>query len=98
MDALQKKLVAHVLFGELLEEETTGMEGTKSFFEGADAQKQKEYAEIRDAFANTLNSTDREIYCMREHGYTQAEIAQRVGYKTHSAVTKNIDKLDENEG
>ena len=66
----------------------TGIEGARSFFERADAHTQKEYEEIRDAFANTLNSTDREIYYMREKGYTHTEIAQRLGYKTHSAVTK----------
>ena len=92
------KLGAPLLFSELPKEEMTGIEGARSFFESADAHTQKEYEEIRDAFANTLNSTDREIYYMREQGYTQAEIAERLGYKTHSAVTKRMraihDKLD----
>ena len=62
------KLGAPLLFSELSEEEMTELEGARSFFESADAHTQKEYEEIRDAFANTLNSTDREIYYMREKG------------------------------
>ena len=89
------KLGAPLLFSELSEEEMTGLEGARSFFESADAHTQKEYEEIRDAFANTLNSTDREIYYMREKGYTHAEIAQRLGYKTHSAVTKRLRSMRE---
>ena len=61
--------------------------------------KGHEYDEIRDGFAETLSSTDREIYSMREKGYTQEEIARRLGYKSHSAVTKRLkamrEKLDE---
>ena len=30
------------------------------------------------------------FYYLREKGYTQAEIAARLGYKTHSAVTKRL--------
>ena len=89
------KLGAPLLFSELSEEEMTGIEGARSFFESADAHTQKEYEEIRDAFANTLNSTDREIYYMREKGYTHAEIAERLGYKTHSAVTKRLKAMFE---
>ena len=89
------KLGAPLLFSELSEEEMTGLEGARSFFESADAHTQKEYEEIRDAFANTLNSTDREIYYMREKGYTHAEIAERLGYKTHSAVTKRLKAMQE---
>ena len=89
------KLGAPLLFSELSEEEMTGLEGARSFFESADAHTQKEYEEIRDAFANTLNSTDREIYYMREKGYTHAEIAERLGYKTHSAVTKRLKAMRE---
>ncbi len=32
---------------------------------------------------------------MREKGYTHAEIAQRLGYKTHSAVTKRLKAMRE---
>ncbi len=89
------KLGAPLLFSELSEEEMTGIEGARSFFESADAHTQREYEELRDAFANTLNSTDREIYYMREKGYTHAEIAERLGYKTHSSVTKRLKAMRE---
>lgn len=89
------RLGAPILMGDLSEEETTGIEGARSFFESADDRTQKEYEEIRDAFADTLDSTDREIYNMREKGYTQADIAQMLGYKTHSAVTKRLKTIRE---
>ena len=89
------KLGAPLLFSDLSEEEMVGIDGARSFFESADAHTQKEYEEIRNAFASTLDSTDREIYYMREQGYTQTEIAQRLGYKTHSAVTKRLQAIRE---
>lgn len=89
------KLGAPLLFCELSEEEATGIEGAKSFFESADAHTQKEYEEIRDSFAETLNSTDREIYYLREMGYTLKEIASRLGYKSHSSVAKRLNAMSE---
>ena len=38
----------------------------------------------------TLSSTDKEIYYLSEKGLTQKEIADRLGYKTHSAVSKRM--------
>ena len=32
---------------------------------------------------------------MREKGYTHAEIAEHLGYKTHSAVTKRLKAMQE---
>jgi len=90
------KLGAPLFFGELSEEEANGIEGAKDFFASADSETQKEYEELRDSFADTLNSTDREIYYLKEKGYTQAEIATRLGYKTHSAVTKRLAAMKKN--
>lgn len=84
------KLGAPLFFSELSPDEATGIKGARSFFESADQHTQKEYEEIRDIFADSLNSTDRKIYYMREQGYTLAEIASRLGYKTHSAVSKRL--------
>ena len=84
------KLGASLFFSELSENEATSIEGASSFFESSDVVTKYEYEQIRDAFANTLNSTDREIYYMREKGYTNAEIAERLGYKTPSSVTKRL--------
>ena len=50
--------------------------------------------QLLNAFIQSVeDSTDREILCLRADGLTQAEIAQRLGFKNHSAVTKRLDKL-----
>ena len=88
------KLGAPLSLDELIDAEyengSTELEHAKNFFDHADTRTQKEYEELRDAFANTLNSTDREIYILREKGYTQEEIRVKLGYKTHSAVSKRL--------
>ncbi len=84
------KLGAPLFFSELSPNEANGIEGARNFFASADQHTQREYEEIRDIFAETLNSADREIYYMSEHGYTQAEIASRLGYKTPSAISKRL--------
>ncbi|MCR5636696.1 MAG: helix-turn-helix domain-containing protein [Clostridiales bacterium] len=89
------KLGAPLFFSELSLNEATGIEGARNFFASADQHTQKEYEEIRDIFADSLNSTDREIYYMREQGYTLAEIACRLGYKTHSAISKRLKAIFE---
>ena len=84
------KLGAPLFFSELSQDEATSIEGARSIFDREDAVAKHEYEEIRDAFAGTLNSVEREIYYMREKGYTNAEISERLGYKTPSAVTKRL--------
>lgn len=83
------KLGAPLFFSELSEEETTNIEGAKNFFANDPAEEQR-YIFLRDEFAKTLNSTDKEIYYLSEKGLTQKEIADRLGYKTHSAVSKRM--------
>lgn len=83
------KLGAPLFFSELSEDEATGIEGTRNFFDNNLAEKQR-YKFLRDEFAKTLNSTVREIYYLSEQVYKQKEIAQRFGYKTHSAVFKRM--------
>lgn len=83
------KLGAPLLFSELSEEEATGIEGARNFFDNNPAEEQR-YKFLREEFAKTLNSTDREIYYLAEQGYKQKEIAKRLGYKTHSAVSKRM--------
>ena len=51
------------------------------------------YQLILDAFFEKLSDTDAEIFRMREIGYTQAEIAEKLGYKNHSAVTKRLQAM-----
>ena len=83
------KLGAPLLFSELSEDESTGIEGARNFFDNNPAEE-KRYKFLREEFAKTLNSTDREIYYLAEQGYKQKEIAKRLGYKTHSAVSKRM--------
>lgn len=83
------KLGAPLLFSELSDDESTGIEGARNFFDNNPAEEQR-YKFLREEFAKTLNSTDREIYYLAEQGYKQKEIAQRLGYKTHSAVSKRM--------
>lgn len=83
------KLGAPLLFSELSEDETTDIEGAKMFFAN-DPEEEQRYIFLRDEFAKTLNSTDKEIYYLSEKGITQKEIAKRLGYKTHSAVSNRM--------
>ena len=83
------KLGAPLLFSELSEDESTNIEGIKNFFANDPAEEQR-YIFLRDEFAKTLSSTDKEIYYLSEKGLTQKEIADRLGYKTHSAVSKRM--------
>lgn len=83
------KLGAPLLFSELSDDEATNIEGAKMFFAN-DPEEERRYIFLRDEFAKTLNGTDREIYYLLEKGITQKEIAKRLGYKTHSAVSKRM--------
>lgn len=83
------KLGAPLLFSELSEDEATNIEGAKMFFANH-PEEERRYIFLRDEFAKTLNGTDREIYYLLEKGITQKEIAKRLGYKTHSAVSKRM--------
>ena len=83
------KLGAPLLFSELPEDEATNIEGAKMFFAN-NPEEERRYIFLRDEFAKTLNNTDKEIYYLSEKGLTQKEIADRLGYKTHSAISKRM--------
>lgn len=51
--------------------------------------------QLKEAFMKTLDSTELEICRLRKLHYTQAEIAEALGYKTHSAITKRFAKMRE---
>ena len=56
----------------------------------------EEEVEVRvdvSKFLSTIDDKDKQILQMRAEGYTNQEIADRLGYKTHSAVVKRIKKL-----
>ena len=46
-----------------------------------------------DEFLASLSETDRQILTMRMEGITLEKIAEKLGYKTHSAVHKRIRKI-----
>ena len=48
-----------------------------------------------DNFWESISEDDRTLLRMRMSGKTQQEIADALGYKTHSAVTKRLQKLKE---
>ena len=48
---------------------------------------------VADQFLGMINETDREILRLRYLGFTLSEIAEKLGFKTHSAVQKRIQKL-----
>ena len=96
------KLGAPLLFCEIAEEdedgeivcaESNGIEGAKNFFE-SDPDADVMYKLLKEDFFSTLSETDREILNLYEKGFNQKEIAQRLGYKTHSAISKRMKTLN----
>ena len=51
--------------------------------------------QLEEAFMKTLDSTELEICRLRQLHYTQTEIAEALGYKTHSAIVKRLAKMRE---
>ena len=89
------KLGAPLLFSELSEDEATDIEGAKNFF-GSNPGMEIKYKFFRDEYAKTLDGVDKEIYYLSEQGYKQKEIAKKLGYKNHSAVSKRMKKMNSN--
>ena len=50
---------------------------------------------IAKGFIDTLDETDQKICRMRMEHKTQKEIAEELGFQSHSAVTKRLEKLKE---
>lgn len=48
---------------------------------------------VADQFLGALGETDRKVLEMRNLGYNLSEIAEKLGFRTHSAVQKRIQKL-----
>ena len=48
-----------------------------------------------ETFWNNISDDDKKILQMRMTGLSQKEIAEKLGYKTHSAITKRLQKLKE---
>ena len=52
-----------------------------------------EYKILRKAFMRTLSPEDQRIFALKEEGMKQKEIAKKLGYANHSAVSKRIKKI-----
>ena len=74
----------------LVEDEEKEYESAEDAVLSDHAQVEIEYEELRKAFFEVLDSTEQGIYCLREDGYTQTEIAKRLGYKNPSGVSKRL--------
>lgn len=70
------------------------VENAADFFSPTESPEEA-YMELRNGFLATLPEDDRAIFIMRENGKTQKEIAEALGYKTHSAVTKRLQTMRE---
>ncbi len=51
------------------------------------------YQVMKNSFCETLDDIDITIFHMREDGCTQGQIAEKLGYKNHSAVTKRLKSM-----
>ena len=65
-------------------------------FSDEDPQAHLEMVEtIKEFYAFLGDETDIKIFKLKANGYTQKQIAERLGFKTHSAVGKRLKKIEE---
>lgn len=80
-----------------LEELSECDEDGESCFDIPDTRAEFETSILSDLqiaeFTSTFSERDRNILRMKMEGYTAKEIAEAVGYKTHSAVVKRISQI-----
>ena len=88
------QLGAALSLEEAMASDMDAVENAADFFSPAESTEEA-YAELRNGFLATLSEDDRTIFIMREKGKTQKEIAEALGYKTHSAVTKRLQAMRE---
>ena len=88
------QLGAALSLEEVMESDRDAAENASSFFSPAESTEEA-YSELRNGFLATLSEDDHAIFIMRENGKTQKEIAETLGYKTHSAVTKRLQAMRE---
>ena len=88
------QLGAALSLEEVMESDRDAVENASDFFSPAESTEEA-YMELRNGFLATLSEDDRTIFIMRENGKTQKEIAETLGYKTHSAVTKRLQAMRE---
>lgn len=54
------------------------------------ATEEVELIDLERKVLENLNETDKEIYLMKKQGYSQNEIAEKLGFKSASAVSKRL--------
>ena len=54
------------------------------------ATEEVELIDLERKVLENLNETDKEIYLMKKQGYSQNEIAEKIGFKSASAVSKRL--------
>ena len=65
-------------------------------FTDGDPQAHLEMVEtIKEFYAFLGDETDIKIFKSKANGYTQKQIAERLGFKTHNAVGKRLKKIEE---
>ena len=88
------QLGAALSLEEVMASDRDAVENASDFFSPIESAEEA-YAELRNGFLATLSEDNRTIFIMRENGKTQKEIAEALGYKTHSAVTKRLQAMRE---
>ncbi len=88
---LRRKFDCVLSFDELGENALVGLSPEEQAIEISDA----DFDKIIAGFLDALDDTDRTICYLKMDGKTQDEIAQELGYKNHSAVTKRMAKIRE---
>lgn len=86
------QLGAALSLEEVMAIDRNAIENASDFFASYESTEDA-YIELRDGFLSMLSEDDRSIFLMRENGKTQKEIAAKLGYKTHSAVTKRLQAM-----
>ena len=88
----------------LQEEEERDEDNCKNLFESFPLKFGAPGRKLEDAvialvnteqFLEAIDPTDRRILMLRAQGYTMKEIAEKTGFKTHSAVLKRLKKIGE---
>ncbi len=60
-----------------------------------DVEKTTEYRVMMSEFFSSLDETEKQIFKLYSRGYTQKEIAERLGYSGNSGISKRIVRIKE---
>ncbi|MBE6774475.1 MAG: hypothetical protein E7544_09695 [Ruminococcaceae bacterium] len=60
------------------------------------ATEEVELIDLERKVLENINETDKEIYLLKKQGYSQNEIAEKLGFKSASAVSKRLANIKQN--